>query len=293
MFINGTKTMEKKTNNRKRIAIQGGYGAFHEIAAKYYFQGEDIEIVPCDTFKDLFRSVKQRKSDFGIMAIENTLAGSIIPNYKLIHESSKKIIGEIYLRIVQNLVALPGQKIKDLTEVYSHPIAIMQCQAFFDKYPNIRLIDAIDTALSAKMIKEKNLIGIGAITSDIAAQMYDMEILAEGIETNKFNYTRFWILEDGDGKNLTNKKANKASIYFSLAHQIGSLSKILSILSFYDMNLSKIQSLPIMGSDWQYFFYVDVEFSDYTRYKQSMDAIKPFTEEFGLLGEYTKGKAIM
>ncbi len=275
------------------IAIQGGYGAFHEIAAKAYFEPLEIDIKPNNTFKDLITSLTQREVDYGIMAIENSLAGSIIPNYALIKDSKMHIVGEIYLRIRQNLVALKGQKIEDLKEVYSHPMAILQCQLFFDNYPHITLIESIDTALSAKMLQEGKLIGKGAIASDLAAEKYGLEILAPGIETNKMNYTRFLILKETNGDQTDNSIVNKASLHFALAHKSGSLSKILSILSYYDINLSKIQSLPIMGKDWEYQFYVDVIFDDYDWYRKSLDAIRPFTSELGVLGEYIKGKSIM
>jgi prephenate dehydratase len=286
--------MEVHTENKPiSIAIQGGYGAFHEIAAKAYFEPLDIDIIPNNTFKDLMTSLKQRKADFGIMAIENSLAGSIIPNYALIKDSKMQIIGEIYLRIRQNLVALSGQKIEDIKEVYSHPMAILQCQLFFDSYPDITLIESIDTALSAKMIHEENLFGKGAIASDLAAKKYNLEILAPGIETNKMNYTRFLILREANGHVEDTSIVNKSSLHFALANKTGSLSKILSILSYYDINLSKIQSLPIMGKDWEYQFYVDVIFDDYEWYKKSLDAIRPFTSELGILGEYIKGISIM
>ncbi len=283
----------KNTNKVKKIAIQGGYGAFHEMAAFQYF-GKNIEIVPQDTFKGMLSTLKRKDADFGIMAIENTVAGSILPNYSLLREANKKIDGEIYLRIQQNLVALSGQSITDIKEVFSHPMAILQCQDFFEQHPHIRLIDSIDTALSAKEIKEKKLKGVGAIASSFAAKMYNLDILAESIESNKKNYTRFLILADRNGETTGNDKdVNKSSIHFALAHQIGSLSKILSIFSFYDINLSKIQSMPIIGKDWEYQFYIDLEFDNYARYKQSLEAVKPFTSDLGLLGEYKKGKSII
>ena len=286
--------MESYSKNKPiSIAIQGGYGAFHEIAAKAYFEPQEIEIIPNNTFKELMTSLKLRKADYGIMAIENSLAGSIIPNYALVKDSKMRIIGEVYLRIRQNLVALAGQKIGDIKEVYSHPMAILQCQLFFDNYPEIKLIESIDTALSAKMIRDENLIGKGAIASDMAAEKYNLEILAPGIETNKMNYTRFLILCEKNGLIEDESLVNKSSIHFALANKTGSLSKILSILSYYDINLSKIQSLPIMGKDWEYQFYVDVIFDDYDWYKKSLDAIRPFTSELGILGEYMKGKSIM
>lgn len=286
--------MELPSSNKPiSIAIQGGYGAFHEIAAKAYFDPQEVDIKPNNTFKDLMTSLKQREVDYGIMAIENSLAGSIIPNYALIKDSKMHIVGEIYLRIRQNLVALKGQKIEDIKIVYSHPMAILQCQLFFDNYPEITLIESIDTALSAKMIHDENLMGKGAIASDLAAEKYSLEILAPGIETNKMNYTRFLILKETNGKQVDAAAVNKSSLHFALAHKTGSLSKILSILSYYDINLSKIQSLPIMGKDWEYQFYVDVIFDDYDWYKKSLEAIRPFTSELGILGEYIKGKSFI
>jgi len=276
----------------KTIAIQGGYGAFHEIAAHHFFKNESIEILPRKTFRDMVSSLKDRKSDFGIMAIENSLAGSIIPNYNLIINTSMHIIGEIYLRIKQNLVALPGVKIEQLKEVYSHPMAILQCQDYFDAHPEIRLIESIDTALSAEEIAEKKLKDTGAISSRLAADKYGLDILAESIETNKKNYTRFLILAE-NGFNIPPAEVNKASVFFTVAHKFGSLSKILSILSYYEINLAKIQSMPIPGKDWEYMFYVDVEIGDYDMYKKSLDAIGPFTPSLGILGEYRKGKSVI
>lgn len=285
-------SMEKQGQKVLRIAIQGGYGAFHEIAARQYFETDQIEIVPGRTFKDVFKTLKERKSDFGIMAIENSVAGSILPNYTLIMESGKKIIGEIFLRIKQNLVVLPGQDLREIREVYSHPMAILQCQVFFEKHPGIRLIESADTALSAKEIREKVLIGIGAIASDLAAEKYNLEIIAAGIETNKVNYTRFLILSD-NGNIEEDSGNNKVSLFFSLSHKIGSLSKILSILSYYEMNLTKIQSMPIIGKEWDYHFYVDMLFEEGGLYRQALDAIRPFTGQLGILGEYKKGRKIL
>ncbi|MBA7565643.1 Bifunctional chorismate mutase/prephenate dehydratase [subsurface metagenome] len=201
-----------------------------------------------------------------------------------------KVIGEVFLRIRQNLVALKGQKLSDIKEVFSHPMALLQCQQFFEEYPDIKLIDSIDTALSAKKIAEENLIGIAAIGSKLAAKKYNLEILAESIETNKSNYTRFLILEDKNGSEFHDKSVNKSSISFALAHKIGSLSKILSIFSYYDINLSKIQSMPLIGRDWEYQFYIDVEFDDYDMYRQAVHAVEPFTSNVCILGEYYKGE---
>ena len=276
----------------KKIAIQGGYGAFHEIAAYHYFENEDIEILPRNTFRDMVITLKDRQCDFGIMAIENSLAGSIIPNYNLIINSSMHVNGEIFLRIKQNLVALPGVKIEELREVYSHPMAILQSQNFFDKYPEIKLIESIDTALSAGDIAEKGDRSTGAIASRLASEKYGLDIIAESIETNKKNYTRFLILAE-NGIVIPPEEVNKASVFFTVAHKFGSLSKIVSILSYYEINLAKIQSMPIPGKDWEYMFFVDVEINDYDMYKKSLEAIKPFTPSLGILGEYRKGKSVI
>lgn len=284
--------MTKQGNSIKKIAIQGGYGAFHEIAAQHYFEGE-IEILPRDTFKDMMKSLKKRQADYGIMAIENSLAGSILPNYGLIKGSKMKIIGEAYLRIKQNLVALPGQKIENIKEVFSHPMAILQCQHFFDQYPDIRLIDALDTALSAKEIQDKKQLGVGAIASTLAANKYNLEILADSIETNKMNYTRFLILKEINGDPLHIDGVNKTSLQFALSHKSGSLTKVLSILSYYDQNLTKIQSMPMIGKDWEYQFYVDLMFDDYSWHRKAIEAITPFTSELEILGAYKKGKTII
>lgn len=285
--------MANQGQDIKKIAIQGGFGAFHEIAALHYFENEEIEIMPRNTFRDMMKSLKQRQVDYGIMAIENSLAGSILPNYSLIKGSEMKIIGEIYIRIKQNLVVLPGQVMEDIREVYSHPMAILQCQEFFDQYPHMKLIESLDTALSAKEIRDNSLKGIGAIASTQAAEKYKLSILARGIETNKMNYTRFLILKELNGDEISIVGANKTSIQFAVSHKSGSLTKVLSVLSYYDQNLTKIQSMPIIGKDWEYQFYVDLMFDDYNWHKKAIEAIRPFTSELEILGVYKKGKSII
>jgi len=279
---------------KKKIAIQGWPGANHEIAAKAYFEEEEVDIIPCLSFPDLFDALKKDRDSYGIIAIENTLVGSLLPNYTMLKDSDLVIIGEYKLRIKHQFLALPGQTIEDIKEVYSHPMAIMQCQAFFKDYPHIKLIESEDTALSAKNIADKQLKGIGAIASELAAEMYQLETLARNIETNKKNFTRFLIITD-KGKTevdelLEQDRVNKSSIVFSLPHDEGSLSKVLSVLAFYSINLTKIQSLPIVGQEWEYLFYVDLTFTDYKRYLQSLDAIRPLTKKLKSLGEYGKGK---
>ena len=245
--------METVLTSTPKIAIQGIPGAFHEIAARQFF-GEDITLEACDSFPILFRALKKGKADYGVMAIENSVAGTILPNYALLRNSNYTIIGEIYLRIEHHLMALPGQKIEDITEVFSHPMAILQCQEFFEEYHHIKLIELIDTAESAQRIQNNQMWGKAAIASELASQHYGLEILHRGIETNKRNFTRFFILKKNDEIKLDLNSINKASLCFNLTHKVGSLSQILLVLSSHGMNLTKIQSLPVVGSEWQYFF---------------------------------------
>ncbi|SMO81456.1 prephenate dehydratase [Saccharicrinis carchari] len=274
----------------KKAAIQGGGGSNHEIAAKAYFNTEDIEMVECNTFEEIFSTLKKDSSVYGIIAIENTLVGSILQNYTLLKDSGLVIIGEYKLRIKHQLLALPGQSIEDITEVHSHPMALAQCAEFFKQYPHIKMISRDDTALSGKWIRDNQLKGMAAIAPQLAAEKYDLEIIAKDIETNKRNFTRFLIISD-KGKIeveelLVANKVNKSSLVFSLPHSEGSLSKVLSVLAFYNINLSKIQSLPIVGHEWEYMFYIDLVFDDYNRYLQSLDAIRPLTKNLKNLGEY-------
>lgn len=276
------------SNKLKTVGIQGVHGAFHEIAARNFFT-EEIDVIACNTFDDIARMISNKEIDCGIMAIENTVAGSLMPNYALLRENPIKIIGEQYIRIKQNLMALPGQTINEIKEVHSHYMAIAQTRKFFEQHPHITLVESVDTALSAKLIKENQQKGIGAIAGDLAAEMYGLEILAPGIETNKRNYTRFLVLTHQDNDNEMPKLLNKSSLCFSLPHQKGSLSKVLSIFAFYGHDLTKIQSMPIVGLEFQYFFYVDLTFDDYELYKQSLQAIGPLTRDLQILGEYTYG----
>lgn len=272
----------------KQVAIQGVSGAFHEIAARGYFCDENIEIIPCNTFKDLFQKIEDDHSIIGIVAIENTIAGSLLQNHNLLKQSGCKIIGEFKLRIEHQLAALPNQKMEEIYEVHSHPIALMQCEDFLEQHKNLKAVEAEDTALAAKDIAENKITGRGAICSRLAAEMYGLEILAKGIETNKRNFTRFMIIAKPDlaEKMMNVDEIDKSSLVFTLPHQSGSLSQVLSVLSFYNMNLTKIQSLPIVGSEWEYQFYINLTFDNYTRYLQALDAIRPLTRDFLILGEY-------
>ena len=276
----------------KRIAIQGGIGSYHEIAAKTYFSEETVEIMPCETFKELFKAIDDDEELLGIIAIENTIAGSLLQNHNMLRESGCLIIGEYKLRISHQFAVLPGQKIEDITEVHSHPIALMQCEDFLEEHRHLLAVESDDTATSAKEIAENKIKGRAAICSEAAAEEYGLEILAKSIETNKRNFTRFLIIAKPELAYRMNRgmELNKSTIVFTLPHEEGSLSKVLTILSFYHINLTKIQSLPIIGREWEYQFYVALTFENYERYRQGLEAIKPLTREFQHLGEYREAK---
>lgn len=277
---------------KRKVAIQGIAGSYHDIAAQSYYGGEEIEIIGCNSFKDVIQCIHEDPTVVGLMAIENTIAGSLLQNHELIRQSECAIIGEYKLRISHTLSALPGTALKDIKEINSHPIALMQCTDFLDTMPDAKLVEKEDTAMSARWIAENKLEGHAAICGKHAAGIYGLEVLAEGIETNKRNYTRFLTLADKwmAEELIQGVEKNKSSIVFSLSHAAGSLSKALTILSFYDMNLTKIQSLPIIGREWEYLFYVNLTFADYTRYKQALDAIIPLTKDLKILGEYAEGE---
>lgn len=277
----------------KRVAIQGGLGAYHDIAARGYF-GEELEIVPCLTFKDIFSNAQKDERLIGIMAIENTIAGGLLLNHDLLKINDLKIAGEHKLRISHTLSALPGQRLEDIKEIVSHPMALMQCADFIETLPNIKIVEHDDTALAAKEISENKTSGVAAICSKLAAEIYNLEVIREGIETNKRNFTRFLILAHENMISQVRKSSdiNKSSLVFVLPHSEGSLSRVLSVLSYYDINLTRIQSLPIIGREWEYQFYIDLSFSDYERYKQSIKAILPLVSELKVLGEYVEHKQV-
>lgn len=275
----------------KRVAIQGGHGAYHDIAAHNYFQ-EELEIVPCLTFKDIFLKAESDETLLAVMAIENTIAGGLLQNHDLLKINNMKIIGEQKLRVSHTLSALPGQSLSDIREVISHPMALMQCSDFLDTLPDVKVVEHEDTALAAKDIFDKNMKGVAAVCSKRAAEIYNLEVLAEGIETNKRNFTRFLVLahESMDLDARKSSKIDKASLVFVLPHKEGSLSQVLSVFSFYDINLTRIQSLPIVGREWEYQFYIDLAFDDCNRYKQSVNAILPLVSDLKVLGEYESDK---
>lgn len=277
----------------KKITIQGVSGCYHDAAAHLYFSGDGIETIPCASFPAMFETLSTDASLLGIVAIENTIAGSLLQNHELLRQSSLRIIGELKMRISHVLCALPGQTIESLYEVNSHPMALMQCEQYLRRHPNLKIVEKFDTAGSAMEIAEESLTGHAAVCGEYAAERYNLEILARGIETNKRNFTRFLILADplvaaecGPGE----KEIDKASIVFTLPHTNGALSKILAILSFYDINLSKIQSTPIVGREWEYRFYVDLTFDSLVRYRQALEAVRPLCRDMSVLGEYAEAK---
>ena len=272
---------------KRKIAIQGVKGCFHEQAARLFYDGLGCcapEIVECDAFDHLYKNLDCGKADAAVMAIENTVSGGLLPNFELLRKYDRKIKGEVFLRIKQNLMALPGQKLEDIKEVRTHYMAINQTREFFKNYPWIRLVESEDTAKSAAEVSQNGLMGVGAVASELAAELYGLDILAGSIETCKQNFTRFLVLDDA--LEVDREQVNKASWCFTLSHKPGSLAHVLTILSFYDMNLTRIQSLPIPGQEWQYFFYVDIKFDNYLRYEQALAAVRPLMEDLNILGEY-------
>ncbi|MBR3856438.1 MAG: prephenate dehydratase [Bacteroidaceae bacterium] len=276
----------------KRIAIQGIEGSFHDIAAHRFFEGEQVELVCCDTFEEMFARLKAEKDLLGLMAIENTIAGSLLHNYELLRESGMTIVGEHKLRIKHSIMCLPDEDWEDITEVNSHPVALMQCRQFLSLHPELKKVETTDTAGAAADISRERRHGHAAICHRDAADIYGMKVLQEGIETNKHNFTRFLVLAQPEKAQAIRctKHIDKASLVFTLPHEEGSLSAILSVLSFYKLNLTKIQSLPIIGQEWQYMFYIDLSFNDEKRYRQALNAITPLTRELKQLGIYEDGK---
>ena len=276
----------------KRIAIQGLTGSFHDIAAHLYFESEQIQLVCCSTFEEVFASMRQDPTLIGMMAIENTIAGSLLHNYELLRDSGASIVGEHKLHITHCICCLPDDDWDTISEVHSHPVALMQCRHFLALHPNIKNVEAEDTAGSAKMIAEEGRKGWAAICHAEAAQLYGLKVLEDHIEDNKHNFTRFLVVSNPNKADMLRPltETNKSSIVFSLPHEQGSLAHVLAILSFYRLNLTKIQSLPIIGREWEYLFYVDLMYDDLTRYRQGIDAIIPLTKDLKILGEYKDGR---
>ena len=276
--------------NMTKVAIQGYRGCFHEQAARVFYAGRNEEpaIVECPTFESLFKALSDKRADAAVMAIENTISGGLLPNFELLRSNPYTIKGEVYIPIHQNLMVLPGQSMEEIKEVRTHYMAINQTRQFFERNcPWIKMVESEDTAKSAIDIAREGLTGVGAVASELAAEQNGLTILAKGIETYKQNFTRFLILDDSI--QIKRNKTDKASLCFTLPHKPGSLAQVLTILSFYDMNLTRIQSLPIPGQEWQYFFYADITFASYGRYRQALKAVRPLMAELNILGEYQSG----
>ncbi len=275
---------------QKKVTIQGYEGSFHQVAARHFY-GKEVEVITCDTFREVVKigeDVKQ--SDGAVMAIENSIAGSILPNYNLLQKSNLQVIGEVYLSISQNLMVHPGVQLSDIKEVHSHPMAILQCLDFLEAY-DFKLVESEDTALSAKMVHQHKSKHIAAIASKLAAQLYNLEIIAPDIHTLKNNITRFLILVPSKTK-VTIEAADKASIYFQTDHSKGILSKVLATIAKGGVNLSKLQSMPIPGSTFKYGFYADLEFENNKQIEKVLEAVKSMTNNFKVFGLYKKGKVV-
>jgi len=270
-----------------KVSIQGYQGSFHQVAAQQFY-GKDVEVIPCDTFRQVVQIASNKKeSDGGVMAIENSIAGSILANYNLLQKSNLRIVGEIYLQIRQNLLVNPGVKLEDIKEVHSHTMALQQCYDFLDKY-KWKLVETDDTALSAKHVHQHKSKSIAAIASKLAAELYDLNVIAPNIHTLKNNYTRFLILQREEAA-TTVENADKASVNFHTDHSRGSLAKVLTKIAEGGINLSKLQSFPIPGSDFKYSFHADMEFDSAKQFEDVMEQIKPLTAELKVYGVYKRG----
>ena len=274
----------------KKVTIQGYEGSFHQVAARQFF-GKDVDVIPCATFRDVVRIGEDAKqSDGGVMAIENSIAGSILPNYNLLQKSKLQVIGEVYLSISQNLLVYPGVKLKDIKEVHSHPMAILQCLDYLENQ-DWKLVETEDTALSAKQVREHKSKHIAAIASKLAAQLFDLEVITPDIHTLKNNITRFLIMVPAKQK-IEIADADKASIYFQTDHSKGILSKVLAKIAQGGANLSKLQSMPIPGSTFKYGFYADIEFEQKKQLDKLLVELKLMTNNFKVFGVYKKGKVV-
>jgi prephenate dehydratase len=272
-------------DKRTRVAIQGIRASFHEEAAFLHF-GEDIQTIECNSFKQTFEALQNKEADYVVMAIENSIAGSILPNYSLMMSYSFPVVGEVYLPIQLHLMALPGVKFEDIKYVTSHPIAIRQCVDFFDEYPHLKIVESSDTAACAKRIRDEELTDTVAIANTLAAKLYQLDVLERRIESNKKNFTRFLILSHHD--NVEKKDNNKASLCFQVSNQVGALAKVLQIFAEQSINMSKIQSMPVIGRRNEYNFYVDVEWDNPKHYDAAIRQVLKYTHNFNILGEYKR-----
>jgi len=272
-------------SEKPRVAIQGIRASFHEEAAFKFF-GEDINTIECNSFKQTFEALQNKEADYVVMAIENSIAGSILPNYSLMMSYGFPIVGEVFLPIQLHLMALPGVKFEDITYVTSHPIAIRQCVDFFDEYPHLKIVESSDTAACAKRIREEGLTDTVAIANTLAAKLYGLDVLERRIESNKKNFTRFLIITNHE--NNVKGTPNKASLCFQVSNKVGSLAKVLNIFAEQNLNMSKIQSMPVLGKPNEYNFYVDIEWKDSKNYDAAIRQTLKYTHNFNILGEYER-----
>jgi len=274
-----------------RVSIQGYEGSFHQMAARQFF-GEDVDVITCPTFREVIRVACSRKeSDGGVMAIENSIAGSILPNYNLLQKSDLRVVGEIYLQINQHLLVNPGVKLEDIREVHSHHMALLQCIDFLEKHPGWKLVETEDTALSAKHLQQHRSRHHAAIASKLASELFGLDMIVPNIHTMKNNYTRFLILKREDNATAV-REPDKASVNFHTDHSRGSLARVLTKIADGGINLSKLQSFPIPGSEWEYSFHADMEFENIDQFNQVIEAITPITAELKIYGVYKKGKTV-
>lgn len=274
---------EKKLN----IGIQGIKGSYHHIASESYFN-ENFNLRECLTFDHLVNEIEKSEIDMGVMAIENSIAGSIIPNYALIDQNNLLIVGEVYFKINHNLMALNGQNINQINEVFSHPMALLQCKSFFSEYPHIRLVESDDTAYEARRISKNNIKGVAAIASIEAAKYYNLNVLFKSIQTIKNNITRFVIIQKRTNQPIIDN-INKASLKFILDDKRGSLAAVLNAMSDCKLNLTKIQSLPVIEKPGKYAFFVDLIFDDINNYLKAKKILSIMASHFKVLGEYSNG----
>jgi len=273
-----------------KVSIQGYEGSFHQVAAQQYF-GNKTEVIPCATFREVIKIASSKKeSDGGVMAIENSIAGSILPNYTLLQKSNLKIVGEVYLPIKQHLLVNPGVRLEDIREVHSHHMAIQQCMEYLDKY-DWKLVETDDTALSAKHIHQHKSKHIAGIASKLAADLFQLNIVAPNIHTQKNNYTRFLILQRNE-QAVVIENSNKASVNFETDHSKGSLAKVLTVIAEGGINLSKLQSFPIPGTNFKYSFHADMEFENVHQFNKVIETIKPLTAQIKIYGVYKNGNSI-
>ena len=272
----------------KKIAIQGIRGSFHHAVAMDYFS-PSVVLEECLSFDAVVEALLSGKVKQAVMALENSIAGSIIPNYALLDHNDLTIVGEYNLNIHHNLMALEGQSLHDITEVHSHPMALLQCKVFFKDYPHIKLIEAADTAEVAWRIANEKRKGMAAIAPREAADIYGLDVLATSIQTIKNNVTRFVIVQQKN-ETLPKDQINKASLKFVLDHQRGSLAAVLNVMSDCLLNLTKIQSLPVIETPGKYAFFVDMTFDTYEQYEKARKILAIMALEFKILGEYTDAK---